>query len=52
MTIFGVLSEISLIAQIDGEGCEEGSTLGYFGLILWISLTLYLMVGQFVICEV
>ena len=49
---FSTLSEVSLIAVIDGEDCSpEESTLGYYGLILWFTLTIYLMIGQFVICE-
>ena len=40
---FSTLSEISLIAIIDGPGCEEESTMGYAGLVIWIPITLYLM---------
>eukprot|EP01083_Nonionella_stella_P029198 80456_1 len=48
---FGTLSEISIIAQIDGADCDEESFMGYWGLVLWIALAIYLMIGQFVICE-
>eukprot|EP01084_Bolivina_argentea_P015837 29670_1 len=48
----GVLSEVSIIGAIDGVGCHsDESTLGMWGLIIWILLAVYLMVGQFVLCE-
>lgn len=50
--LFGFTDEISVIAMIDGEGCEsEESVFGYYGLILWSLIAMYLMAGQFVICE-
>ena len=50
--LFGLINEISLIAEIDGEDCEsEESIFGYYGLILWSLVAVYLMAGQFVICE-
>jgi len=48
---FGLINEISLIAQIDGADCGEESTLGYAGLCIWIPLAIWFMAGQFVICE-
>eukprot|EP01084_Bolivina_argentea_P257055 432975_1 len=49
---FDTLNEISIIAAIDGIDCSaHESVLGYYGLIIWISLAIYLMIGQFVICE-
>eukprot|EP00485_Elphidium_margaritaceum_P023561 CAMPEP_0202711874 /NCGR_PEP_ID=MMETSP1385-20130828/28132_1 /ASSEMBLY_ACC=CAM_ASM_000861 /TAXON_ID=933848 /ORGANISM="Elphidium margaritaceum" /LENGTH=85 /DNA_ID=CAMNT_0049371707 /DNA_START=48 /DNA_END=301 /DNA_ORIENTATION=+ len=47
----GALNEVSLILAIDGEGCHEESKLGHWGLAIWIPFAIYLMVGQFVICE-
>jgi len=44
-------SEVSLIVAIDGEGCTEESLMKYYGLFIWIPFAIYLMVGQFVICE-
>jgi len=49
---YEILNEVSVIAIIDGADCsEEESFLGYWGLVIWICLAIYLMVGQFVICE-
>ena len=48
---FDTLNEVSLIAAIDGADCTEDSLMGYWGLLIWIPFALYLMVGQFVICE-
>ena len=45
------LDEVSILVSIDGEGCGEHSTLGWWGLLIWIPFVIYLMVGQFVICE-
>jgi len=50
-TGFIPLNELSLIAVIDGPGCREESIMGFAGLVLWIPIAIYLMVGQFVICE-
>eukprot|EP00486_Rosalina_sp_Unknown_P002877 CAMPEP_0201564250 /NCGR_PEP_ID=MMETSP0190_2-20130828/2333_1 /ASSEMBLY_ACC=CAM_ASM_000263 /TAXON_ID=37353 /ORGANISM="Rosalina sp." /LENGTH=340 /DNA_ID=CAMNT_0047980139 /DNA_START=229 /DNA_END=1247 /DNA_ORIENTATION=- len=43
--------EPSVIVSIDGEGCGDESVLGWWGLLIWIPFVIYLMVGQFVICE-
>ena len=45
------LEELSIIGAIDGADCKSPSYLGYYGLFIWIPLVIYLMVGQFVICE-
>lgn len=45
------ITETSIIVTIDGEGCEADSALGWWGLLIWIPFVIYLMVGQFVICE-
>jgi len=43
----------SLIDSIDGsEDCEGGSRLGYWGLILWTLIIIYLFVGLYVLCEI
>ena len=43
--------EVSVFALIDGPGCAEESIMKKYGLALWIPLAIYLMAGQFVICE-
>ena len=40
-----------MIAAFDGEDCGEESAMGLPGLAVWIVLALWLMAGQFVICE-
>ena len=43
----------SLIQWIDGsEDCEDGSRLGYAGLILWTLIIIYLFIGLYVLCEI
>ena len=43
----------SLIQLIDGsEDCEGGSHLGYWGLILWTLIIIYLFIGLYVLCEI
>jgi len=49
--MFGFANELSLILVIDGEGCGEESNMGWIGFPIWVLLAVYLMAGQFVICE-
>jgi len=43
----------SLISWIDGSSdCEDGSRLGYWGLIIWSFVIVYLFVGLYVLCEI
>ena len=42
----------SFVELIDGsESCSNGSLLGYWGLIIWIFIALYMFVGLYVLCE-
>ena len=45
------MAEVSIVALIDGEGCEDESIMGYWGLFLWFFILIYCMMGQFVLCE-
>ena len=52
MTLFSAVTEVSFINWIDGsENCEEGSALGYAGIIVWILLSIYIFMGLYILCE-
>lgn len=43
----------SLIEWVDGSAaCDEASNLGYWGLIIWTFVIVYLFVGLYVLCEI
>ena len=46
-----ISTEISLIEMLDNsDKCDGKSRLGYYGLILWISLVIYLFIGLYILC--
>ena len=50
--LYGLLNEVSIINAMDGsDNCQDGSYLGYWGLIFWIFIDVFFFIGLYVLCE-